>query len=370
MSLKWLGIKDIQLDTVKLPVGHAKRKKEAHVKDLAESIERSGVIALPVVRVLPDKTRALVAGGDRFAALQLLKFVKHEVRLVSGTDEEMEVLTIEENLTRRRGDNYDALASRLVEITTGKVQAAREEAKETAEDEEPAEEPKRKPGRPKSAKAEAREEVAEQLGRSPEAIRAAEKRAKKEKTEEPVGLTPMAPPIDTFDLELPEAVVNGLYPKIRVVQEALREAGRKVDGALRRLTMDLKFEDSAPVYKLAYDRTYESVQQAADNIRRAVPEMLCPWCKFAFAIRPDCTGCAGVGLVSKDTAWYCPPELLKRGPEAMVTNGRGGYMLLAAPAEKPTKGKKSKGIRVEDANGNDIAPAAEPAPAPVAEELF
>jgi ParB-like chromosome segregation protein Spo0J len=114
MSIKWAGTKVIQLDTVKLPVGFAKRKKEPHVKELARSIERGGVISLPVVRAKP---RELVAGGDRFAALMLLGITRHEVRLVEGTDQELRILTLEENVRRRRNDDYNALTRELVELT-------------------------------------------------------------------------------------------------------------------------------------------------------------------------------------------------------------------------------------------------------------
>jgi ParB-like chromosome segregation protein Spo0J len=344
--MKWLGAKVIQLDTVKLPAGFAKRKKEPHVKELARSIEASGVIALPVVRAKP---RELVAGGDRLAALMLLGIARHEVRLVEGTDAELEAVTLEENLCRRRGDDYDAMTARLVEITTGKVEA--EELPASLADNS-GEEP-RKPGRPKTAKGIAREEVAKATGRTPEAVRQAEKRAKTEEADAPLDV-PMPAPVDTFDLDLPDQVVNDWFPRVRVAQEVLRDADRKIAGVLRRLTSDLK--NGSDIVVAAYSRTYQAVHDAADAIRRAMPESVCPWCKAQLYLTPSCSGCGETGFVSLSTLEGISPELLERGARAKVPDGKGGFKGLGGPppavARKPAKGARK--VRIEDEEGNEL----------------
>lgn len=393
--MRWLGSKLIQLDTVKLPAGFAKRKKEPHVKELARSIEANGVIALPVVRAKP---RELVAGGDRFAALQLLGITRHEVRLVEGTDEEMEILMLEENLLRRRGDDYDAMTRRLVELTTGKIAVGASPAgsvpfapdvelqAELATNATP-----RPVGRPKTAKGLAREEVAKATGRTPEAVRQAEKRARQEAqaTDAPGPDAHMPPPVDTFDLELADAVVNDWFPRVRVVQEVLRDVERKLDSAQRRLSADLK--NGANIQAAAYSRTYQAVHDAAFAIRQAMPESVCPWCKAQLHLTPSCSGCNETGFVSKATLEGISPELLERGAYANVPDGRGGFKsiwptpggkgqkvtatilsdahadylvdrhLARAAKEKAPRSKPR--MRIEDEHGNELVPPPEPPPA-------
>ncbi len=364
MSIKWLGTKTIQLDTVKLPTGFAKRKKEPHVKELARSIERGGVISLPVVRAKP---RELVAGGDRLAALMLLGFTRHEVRLVEGADAELRILTLEENVRRRRNDDYNAMTRELVELTGEQIEEKRaEEPAElpvsvTGNSEEP--EPPRKVGRPKSAKGEAREIVAAATGRTPEAVRQAEKRAKAEdkaKEEAPAPSAPMPPPVDTFDLELAEPVVRDWFASVRAVQETLREAGRKVDSALRAITANLKGGDN--IQQAAHVRTWQAAHEAADAIRRATPDSVCPWCKCQLNRVATCTGCSSTGFVSMDSLDQIAPELMERGADAKVPNGRGGFELLSGAKGKPEKAKPAKGarkLRFETETGEDITPPEE-----------
>ena len=354
MSIRWLGTKTIQLDTVKLPTGFAKRKKEPHVKELARSIERGGVISLPVVRAKP---RELVAGGDRLAALMLLNVTRHEVRLVEGTDAELRILTLEENVRRRRNDNYDAMTAELVELTGEQIEERRAEEPELPVNVTGnSEEPPRKAGRPKTAKGEAREIVAAATCRTPEAVRQAEKRAKAEGREEAIEPhAPMPPPVDTFDLELAESVVRDLFPNVRVVQETLREAGKKVDAALRLLTMNLK--DGPALSQAAYSRTWQAVHDAADAIRRATPESVCPWCKCQLNRVDMCGGCA-CGFVSSMQLEGIAPELLERGAAAKVPDGRGGFKLLMPPPSRSLvkTAKAARELRIENEAGEDITP--------------
>lgn len=370
--MKWLGSKVIQLDTVKLPAGFAKRKKEPHVKELAKSIQRGGVISLPVVRAKP---RDLVAGGDRLAALMLLGITRHEVRLVEGTDQELRILTLEENVRRRRSDNYDAMTAELVELTGEQIEERRaEEPEELPANLTGNEEPEpRKAGRPKSAKGEARELVAAATGRTPEAVRQAEKRAKAEekaKDDAPAPHAPMPPPVDTFDVELADSVVKDRFASVRAVQGALLEAGRKVGAALRLISSSLEGGDA--IQKAAYTRTWRTVHDAADAIRRATPEAICPWCKCQLHRVDGCGGCGGTGFVSGPALEGISHELLERGLRAKVPDGKGGFEAATGPkggddlprlagirskAEKPTKAKGK--LRFEDENAADITPTEE-----------
>jgi ParB-like chromosome segregation protein Spo0J len=202
MAIEWKDNRVVKLDTINVPSGFKKRMKEDHVKELAVSIEREGLANLPVI----DDERNLIQGGDRLAALMILGRTKHEVRVATGTKDELRRLLLVENLYRRRGDDYDAMIRELAEIEERKAleeaveaeklaMAAEKEAAASG-DGKPAK--KRKKGRPESAKGVARKRVAKELGTTPEAVRQAQKRGKaKEKAEEhPPG--PPPPPVETW----------------------------------------------------------------------------------------------------------------------------------------------------------------------------
>jgi len=360
MSAKWLGVKKVRLDSIVLPGGFAKRKKEDHVRDLADSIKRGGVISLPVIEA---GSRKLVAGGDRLAALQLLKVAQHEVRLVEGTAEELEVITIEENLWRRRTDDYDGLTKRLIDLVAkndanaqtqlyrakhrfkGEGASAELPDRLTGNSESPG------PGRPKTERGAAREEVAAKLGKTPEAIRQAEKRARQkereaeeEKIPEEVRLSEK-PPVTTFGVPLSvddARAIQGVQVVIGAVDEALRRAQRYLSS--------LK---DMPIGAALYRRMQSTVHEAVDIVRRERPEAVCPVCKRIPARLTGCAFCGGVGVVSNDKLAACAPELLLAGDKAVVPDGRGGfvpYAREAAPAK--AAGNPAKKLQVTGHEGN------------------
>lgn len=327
MSARWLGTTKIKLDTIILPGGFAKRKKEPHVKLLAASIERGGVINLPVVE---EKTRALVAGGDRLAALMLLQVRQHEVRLVSGTPAELEEITLEENLRRRRGDDYDAMTKRLVEL----AEAQHEIAAKTAEIEPTV-------GRPITPRGEARREIAEKLGKTPNAVRKAEQRAreKEEAAEDeakpPEVLLAEKPPVTTYGVPL-----NLKFAQVIVtVQELVDRADGHLRAAQRCLT-ELRAQGShgGPIYA----RTHIEVHRAADVLRRERPDSICPCCKLLQPACWTCTFCGGLGVVNNDKLGACAPELLISMPKAVVLDGKGKFVPYAVEAaKKPVPERKT-----------------------------
>jgi len=351
MGAKWLAVKKIKLDTIVLPGGFARRKREQHVADLAESIKRGGVISLPVVDA---KTRKLVAGGDRLAALQLLKVTQHEVRMVTGTENELEAITIEENLWRRRGDDYDGMTKRLIQLAVaeGREIPATLTGKSDIDDE-----PARPVGRPKTDHGRAREEVAAKLGKTPEAIRQAEKRArqkeeaaKEEETPEEVRIAEN-PPVTTYGVALGLEFARA----IKAVQVLIDDADKQLRAAQRAITA-LKSQGSlgSPLAS----RMQAEVHRAADAVRRERPDSVCPCCKLIPALQLKCTFCGGVGVVSNEKASACAPELLVSGPKAMVVSARGGLVPYdresAAPTEKAKPAKGAKKIRIEDDRGNEL----------------
>lgn len=355
MSAKWLGVKKVKLDTIVLPGGFAKRKKEQHVLELAASIRHSGVISLPVV---DSKTRKLVAGGDRLAALMTLKVAQHEVRMVTGTPDELEAITLEENVRRRRGDDYDGMIKRLIQLAViGGHELPAKVASKPAPEPEPA-----KVGRPKTERGTAREEVAAKLGKTPEAIRQADKRARRAEQEAEEEKIPVEvrlaekPPITTFgvvlDVEFAKAIVAA-QEQIDLADSYIRRA----QGALT--TLKGQGSLGGPLHH----RMQAEVHQAAVAVRRERPDSVCPCCKLIPALKFTCTFCGGIGVVSVDKLANVAPELLLSGEKAVVVDGKGGFFSYARESAKPesaqkksTAAKGARKLRIEDEHGNDLHP--------------
>lgn len=374
MAIQWLGTKRIKLDTIVLPAGFAKRKKEPHVARLAESIKAGGMIALPVVT---DKPRKLVAGGDRLAALMLNKTASHEVRLVRGTPEEIEALMLEENLLRRRGDDYDAMTRRLVELHRGAIESEAKAVVGRGKDGEELAAPPwsgaptdadwkstdtpKKRGRPKTSQGAARELVAKATGKSPEAVRQAEKRAKEAEKEAAKPPGPPPPPVETWDLVLDSRTVKE-FEIVRICQAAIDETERFLKSALRSINA---LKDGGALAKAVHSRCASSVQEAGAVVRRAGVDAICPYCKHVPTLRKDCTGCGGTGYVSNDALDNIDAALKQKGSSAVVPDGRGGMMPIADALRRTNGGGKgpAKGarkVRVVDAAGDEIPVDDEP----------
>lgn len=374
--IKWLKNKIVSLDSITVEKGFKARLKAQHVIDLAASIKASGLIELPVI----DSDKHIVAGRDRLAALMLNKVERHEVRVCSGSAADKEILTIEENYRRRRNDDYAAQASRLValgvkELGSAALDVATDGELPAARPEKSAKAPKAK-GRPKGAKGKAIEAAAKKLNRTPEAIRSATRReeAKEEAKEVALGHVPWPAPVDMFDLEPTKAQRDNEFPAIRATQEVLRQAGRAVDKVLRELTAVLTGTEN-PIQGTAYARTYEYAKALAETIRRADYDSVCPACKDLPHRKATCGYCQNVGYVSSHLIDGCAPELLQRGENAVVSNGKGGLMPVGSPvavdapaetkpqkASKPAKGGRKLTVQVEKADGTveDFAPQVAP----------
>lgn len=375
------GTRKVKLDSIVVPKGFRERKKAAHIPSRMESIKRHGLINLIVIQ---DRTRKLLAGGDRLTALLGLKVKRHEVRIFQGTEEEFEALQLAENIERRHNDDIDALTKRYVELTTGEIEKAEEEAAaarcETCggkcegpcrympapdHDELPPVEPEseepRSVGRPKTSKGKAREAVAAATGKTPEAIRQAEKRAtaKEKAAEQAQAPAPAvdhdAPPLETYGLPLLSdddayqvVVAQGELNKLEsALGKALEGIARRLgDGTLAQAICNVV---TAPLYQLLND------------VRAAYPRAVCPSCKRRPARLAKCPVCAGTGFVGV-TAWLgAADELRLGGDKAMVSDGKGGFVPYAREVakgeEQPKASKPAKGarrLRITDENGQEI----------------
>lgn len=340
--IKWLKNKIVSLDSIVVEKGFKARLKAPHIVALAESIAANGLIELPVI----DGDKHIVSGRDRLAALMINKVERHEVRVCSGTAEEKEVLTIEENYRRRRTDDYAEQAARLVALGVKEFAMP-----DVVDPELPVERPeKAKAGRPKTDKGKAIEAAAKQLNRTPEAIRSATRRAEQRAEDAEVinAHDPMLAPVDMFDLEPTLRQRDDEFPKVRIVQETLSGCGRAVDKILRELTAVLNGPSCSVIQRTAYTRTYEQAQQLAEAIRRADYASICPVCKDLPHRVTTCGYCQNVGYVSSHLLEGCAPELLRRGPEATVANGKGKFFLVGDAAIPTKPAKPEKKLQIED----------------------
>lgn len=363
--IEWLGQKRIKLSTITFPGGFAARKKQPHVVQLAESIANLGgrPINLPVVRQLPDK-RLPVAGRDRLAAAFINDDSQALVELVRCSDDEAELMAIDEDLKRRHGDDYDKLIKRRVELTTKTIEKSHAEiveeikgaAKRAGSDlpakltgkSEAKPEPRAK-GRPESAKGKAIKEVAKASGKSTEAVRQAVKRADaKEKAAGAPPPGPLPPPVETWDLPIDAKTEAEEFPVIRTGQAALDEVEGLIKSAMRKLAA---LKDGPKLHQVLYSKTWSTLHSAADAVRRASLDAICPYCGGPSApnLRAKCsTGCGSTGYVSKEGLANIDAQLKKRGASKVVPDGAGGFMPIAearagkskAPARLPVGNRK------------------------------
>lgn len=366
------GVRKVKLDSIVVEKGFSQRKKTAHHESRKASIKRHGLINLIVIQ---DRTRKLLAGGDRLAALQALKVKAHEVRVFRGTEEEFEALQLAENIERRHNDDVDALTKRYVELTRGEIEKADEEVaeieaaarieaslRETFPDAPPMlpTEPPRSVGRPKTSQGKAREAVAAATGKTPEAIRQAEKRAtaKERKAAEPAAppvdpTAPLPPPVETYGLPL---LSDDEAYQVVVAQEALRALEAKLYKAETFLVGQVGADSLAAVLCGHVTAALATMAAAA---RAAYPRAVCPHCKRLPARTEKCDACSGTGFVGV-TAWLNAPDELRLGGDlARVSDGKGGtvpYAREATKAEKVSTSKPAKGarrLRIEMEDGSE-----------------
>ncbi len=350
-QIEWLGQKKIKLESISMPSGFAGRKKMPHVQELARSIARLGgrPMNLPIVLQLSDK-RVPITGRDRLAAAAVNEDATVLVELVKCGEVDAELMEIDENLQRRRGDDYDKLIARRVELTTEIVKEAEAAAPAAAVDPEvPA-----KKGRHTSAKGKAREIVAKATGKSPEAVRQAEKRHKAKvegkpaKVDPPVEMAPIGeplpPPVETYGLPL---VTLEEATALVAVQEALGKADtflRKAQGAL----LDGAADNS--IAGIISSPIRAALHQLASDVRAAIPVAVCPYCKRLEAKVANCGACKRTGFVGAEAMLGLADELRLVGDKAMVAGSRG--LVPYAPkerADKPPTGHRK--LRIETSDG-------------------
>ncbi len=363
------GTRKVKLADIVTEKGFGARKKAAHHESRKASIKKHGLINLIVIQ---DRTRKLLAGGDRLAALLALKVKFHEVRIFRGTEEEFEALQLAENIERRHNDDVDAMTKRYVELTMGEIEKTEQAAVEAACIEAVAANQKfggtpdfvvhdgvqydtREPapvGRPKTAKGKAREAVAAATGKTPEAIRQAEKRARaKEKAAENPDQNPftdpgepLAPPVETYGLPL--LTEEDAY-QVVMAQGALE----KVEGFLNKAQASIANHAGADsLAALICKGIMAALSNLGVDVRATYPRAVCAFCKLIPARRAKCKTCSSTGFVGVTEWLNAPEELAMGGDKAKVSDGKGGFIPYArevAKEEKAAERKTERKLRVE-----------------------
>jgi len=333
--MRWAGYRELPLKRLKLPGDIPARMKLPHVIELSKSIDLGNeLINAPVVE---GETEELHAGRDRIAACLLRRMKKVWCHVaVEMTDEDRADLELFENLHRRQ-DNRDELIARRVARLAGQLP-------DTASG---------KPGRRKTARGAAREQVAREIGTTPEAVRAAEKRAEadeQEEQEEPATPVVVPPPVETWGVPVDHLAQE--FASVRIAQEAMRAADRHLQAAQRALAA---LADGGGVARHYHARLYAGVHNAAAALRADIPTALCPYCKGAPQRQVNCNGCSRIGYVGDNALLGVAEELKRGGAAACVPDGKGGFMpAVVTPAKKKAIPSAAKALQILDADDKPI----------------
>jgi len=325
--IKRYGFKTIPVARIKAPGDIGKRRAADHVIDLGKSFaDTGGQPAEPII--VNKKTNELVAGGDRLAACLNEEVKRVDALLISGTSEELEKVTLIENIRRRHsGPELDAAIARLMELehpkpaqtfpeidTNGEEESSTSE--ETAPEVETTNEP-RKVGRPKGSKTKARERVAKMTGKTVAAVRAAETRdanrkvPKKEKQDIR---------INTMGLEVPDDVVKKSTFEHTELESMLSDIIELI-----KWTRRLEKQSS-----LDLDTLRTQLENAVEDIKVRMPDSLCPWCKCTKKLRKECIACSGRGFLNAyEMTSVDDKKLLAEGDKAGVYID-GTFILVSA----------------------------------------
>lgn len=339
--MKWAGYAEVPIKRLTLPGDIPARQQMPRVMDLARSIELLG--DEPINALVVDRaTMTLIAGRDRVAALLRLKAKKAWCHMASDvSDQDRLDLEIDENLHRRADDRDKLIASRVAKVAADLIPDKMSAINAG------------KTGAKKTAKGVAREQVARELDTTPEAVRAAEKRARDEEDAQIAVAQEIAPPVETWGVSVEHLAQE--FASVRIAQEAMRAADRHLQSAQRVLG---GIEDGGGVAAQLGVLVYNSVHQAAALLRSRIPTALCPYCKGMLTKREKCGGCSAIGYVSDDALLGVADELKLSGKLACVPDGKGGFKRLASAGPYGgVTGQSSvtpKKLQIQDAEGNPL----------------
>jgi hypothetical protein len=273
-----LNFRRVDIKSLKLPGDIKARMKAPHVIELAASIEKFGgePVEPPVVQ---DKTRVLIAGRDRIAALMLNKVPRVWVRIVEGEPEELKGLEIDENL-RRRQDSRKELLARAMKLAIVEQQLKDGDVLKS-----------------RPVVRAAREAVAKKAGIKPESVRKSVQRSKAKEAPP----KPEKPPIDTFGLELSKGLSTAVT-RIKEAMGLLESASHHAQVTVSKVAGILP----GPVVV----RLMDIAKQLGAEARACMPTHLCPTCRGDGDEK--CKLCKGAHYARHEQMADIPREQLER----------------------------------------------------------
>ncbi|MEP6652075.1 MAG: ParB N-terminal domain-containing protein [Myxococcales bacterium] len=333
----WRGYLQFPVKKLKLPGDISQRQKQQHVVELAKSIEDNGGDPIHAPTVNAD-TMTLIAGRDRMAALLLNKAKKVWCHVMAEVSEEdARNVEIDENLHRRRDDRDELIARRFRRLAEEFRQDDAEQSGKVSHN----------AGRPTTAETRAAEKLARHAGVTPRAIRQAVSRVEGhshrpgEEKETPKK-RPDPPPVDTWGLPMAQDDAD----EVRMVQAAMD----RMDHLLRNAQAASKPLEQSPVGARIYQRLKATLHAAAYEVRSHRPTAFCPYCKRLPDRVAACSGCSGIGYVGVESTWVVADELKRRGEDAVVVDGRGGFTRVASLSALAANVEQ----HVADADGNEL----------------
>lgn len=335
------GVSAVKVATLKYDASDIKaRQKQPHVIELAASIRATGGRLINPITI-QKRTRVLLAGRDRLAAVLLNQSSTVDAHQVEADAKEAARIERHENLHRRPVDRDRLIAEEVAEaaktIDTAKA-AAKADPPPKAEKPDklsgkspkaPKAEPAPK-GRPKSSKGEAREQLAKKLGTTPEAVRKSEQRATKADTPPAVKAGPKSLPnwgVETFGVLVSDDFAEAIGVIIRGLDATDRHL-KAAQAAVTKLELEIVVGD---IETGALPRIKQLLHDAASAARALHPKMVCAYCKDPddeAGRREKCKGCDNRGYLSEGRAQGVPPELTIKGEHAMVSDGKTGFVAL------------------------------------------
>ncbi|HJX65924.1 MAG TPA: hypothetical protein VJ860_18445 [Polyangia bacterium] len=306
--------------------------EKENVKEIAKSIQETGGVVLQP-SLVDKKTGKIVCGRDRILAQ--MRFRKCAwVQYVTGTELDLAMAAVDENLCRRH-DGKGELRAKRVALTQEVITVSKPPTKE------PEEEPKR--GRPNTGKTAAIAAVAKEEGVSPSAVRRSISRAKKKaaaepepeadepETREPQVSAPKVSCLRTLGLEVPEVVEDAARAEQKRVDRmagALREFGAALTDHRKEMAGLDAFDDKK------FQEWEEQRSSMAAAIRRSRPACVCPHCKphthdgkTFIELTQTCLACRGLGYISE--------EKLEGVEKCLLAEGDDSGIWVPSPGKRP-----------------------------------
>jgi ParB-like chromosome segregation protein Spo0J len=354
------GVRTFKIASLKRGAREQQRVQNA-ATGLDQSVKVVGLLQFPLVRIT-KKGPEVIFGEHRVTALESAGETTVECRVWSGSDAEADELRRAENHARKHWTPEEiAAAVARAESAVVSQRAIGSPPSTRSSDHLPG---ASKPGiTPTSRdKGEARKAIAAATGKTPEAVRMAERRARESAPEEApsVSSAPLQPGETEGAVVVPAwfqtlgMKVGGLFlaqvEKLAADVDEMDRTLREAQGNITRL------EKSRYLSKQQAQETRDELHRAAHAIRQLRPAAVCGYCKDPGGVagrREQCNGCHTFGWLNAGALENMPLALRDTG--VVSVNGEV-VRLVDAPASKPAQPAKPRGLQIEMPDGKRFTP--------------